>query len=62
MQNETHRHGEVGTRVRETEMKANVRKERLVRWEGRELLVQTDRIRGNMRSGKAAGEKGTEFH
>lgn len=62
MQNETRTHGEVGTRVRESEVKANMGKERLVRWEGRKLLVQTDCIRGNMRSVKAAGEKGAEFH
>lgn len=60
-ENETHTHREIGTRVRESEVKANMGKERLVRWEGRTLLVQTDHIKGNMRSVKAAGEKSTEF-
>ena len=54
-------HRDTGTRVRESKVKANMGKERLVRWEGRKLLVQTEHGRGNMRSVKAAGEKGTEF-
>jgi len=61
MENGTHMHREIGTRVKESEVKANMGKERLLRWEGRKLLVQPDHIQSNTRSMKTAGHKGTKF-
>lgn len=42
MEKETHTHRETGTRVRQSKVKVNMGKKRLVRWEGRTLVVQTD--------------------